>query len=266
MGSKRRYKIGIHKTYDDCFDRFRLDSQILNSGSAAPGDIFKIIDWSKDSLKSLLLELKGNEEGYFYKPDSQIHQLASIPAIENKLTEIDEEFKRYQQMKVNEGHALPEQMPLELMEQKLKAEAKLDVYSEELEQIQKMLEKCDKKEQEASNKNFLNRKRLGCGKLRCGILISVDGQHVSTLNDVLIIDDDKSPYDGMATSDYFTHICKAHAKAHIQLLKDMRAGKIPYRPNKRPPLPAWPEGCVNHKKVTDNEVNKKRKKQAATSE
>lgn len=257
MASKRRYAPirDEERTYHETFDRLRLDSQILNAGGQAPS-IYTILH-DKGNLEAFKRELEGDSEGYYYRPDSRRHIHASIPAMKEALEEIDDDFKQHQQSIVNTGRAVPTELTPELKEKKLITEAKLDVYLEEAEVITEKLAKFTEVETKRSDGAVLERGPQGAGSLRDGLLNVIDGQDVSLMKKVLVIDDDRSPYDGMATADYFTHVVKPWCKERSKLRREQLAlskekGKnTSYTPNARPPVPGWPERIKNHKKVKE---------------
>lgn len=254
MASKRRYKIGLHPVYDKRFDRFRINSQIINSGNTFPS--VSMIIWDKGAIA---LELK--------KLQDEV-----IPSIANRLRNIDNEFARYQKMRVAQGYSQPTQMTIENYENKMVLEAQYDVCLEEAEDLEKKLESYLQAEQREADTHMLEWGLNEVSKLHglqasdptmTDCLKSIDGQKVEfTADGVLIINDEKSPYSGMAVSDYREMAKEWRAN---QRRKEMEKFKLlqqsyaeqglvaPSTPHAsaprkvaRGPLPKWPDKVRNY--------------------
>lgn len=214
MGSKRRYKPikEEHRVYHKSFDRYRLESRILNSGNEIPNQYSIIND--HDYLQGLLLELKGNEKGEWFNSTDRRWCKALLPTVEEQLKQISTDFKNYKQQKVNEGFSKPDKMPTELYEKQLKTEARLDVLKEEIEEVERRLKTFDKQRHKVDDKKVLRDGPVGVAKLRDGVLAEISGQRVSlNKNSALIIDDTNSPYDGMLVADYRKHVSEPWSAA-----------------------------------------------------
>ena len=228
---------------------------------------------------------EGDEDGQCNLPEQD---LGYIPAQHQHLADIDQKFKDIQQTAINEGKYPPDEMPPELFREKLLAEAKIDVMTEELEEIVKMIKNYVEPVKELENEKVLKYGPCGTGRLRFGIVNIIDGQKCGqTSKRLLIIKDPLSPYNGMAVADYSMKVVKPWTIARLFLerqhdqfyfeagIKDSKSTEFKkawaerleqlYRdhpdkiwpelftlklPNKKV-TPSWPEGVKNHLKVKE---------------
>jgi len=263
MASKRRYKIGIHSAYDDVFDQTRIISDILNSGNKPP-DAYTTL-WDMKNMECVVLELEGSpaDEGKLLKGEyfrNKSKMLAVIPSLRLQLIAVDEKFASLQKQRADEGFEPMEQMPVELEYEKLRDEARLDVRTEELEFIKQRIESYVEVEDTALTDMILAYGLKQRGKLEGGILVMIDGQRVTrTVEGILIINEPKSKYHGMAVSDYRQLANKWKAALRDvyylkqkQYEKDIADGKLVTMPvistNKvdRSSLPGWPADVKNY--------------------
>lgn len=276
MGSKRRYKIGIHPVYDDTFDRLRIESKILNSGSQVWNVYSEFSD--KRNLQAKLLEYSGDAAGLYTQGGSTYQ--GHIPAINEKLAALDTRFQRFQQEKVNKGYDVPTSWPADLQKEQLKLYARLDTYDEELELIRTRLEQLN------SVKTVEDDSTVLCHGLQLrsrshglladnfdlqDVISMIDGQRVAKTSDgVLYIDDGRSIYDGMKIQDYRRLALEwqeARRKANKRKLLVLQAqakaqGQRPvvqismrtHRKIKKSNLPPWPEWAI-HCKVKEEVEN-----------
>lgn len=222
MTSKRRREylpIGKRPMYDiyhSHFNRLRLDSQILNSGSEVPNT--NTIIWDERNIEIQILIREGDDEGYYYKEGFKT--LALKPSILNDIKEVKEQFKRYQQKRINSGYECPknvdENWPSVLLEKRLKLEAELDVVDEEIETLDLMVGKIHERKRQQEIKDVLKYGLKGNIKLwgfkapkpeMIEVIKEIDGQEVRMHNGILIILDDRSPYHGMSVIEY-RKLCK----------------------------------------------------------
>lgn len=194
-------------SYHKRYDQYRLESQILNGGGRHPS--FDTILWDRNSIESEIIWLKGNAKGMYYDRNSGEESLALIPQAKRHLKELDHRFQNYQQQRVNEGNYRPTEMPSYMLEERLKIEARLDVYKEELMELGKR-RKVYKDEEDKEHEHMLLAYGVASsGSLRDSILVELDGQTVSlNSKNILIIDDEGSPYDGLLVADYKEFISK----------------------------------------------------------
>ncbi len=194
IGKDARFNV-----YHDMYDRLRLASQILNAGNRNVGIHFMI--WDKVNVETQIRRMTGDENGQFLEKNGNGH-LASIPAQEQRLADLEHQFQSFQRRKIREGHARPKDWPPDLLRQRLEAEARLDVLNEELEQLQKWLTHFTEPIQKAQDDHVLEYGLRCSGRLRNGGLAEIDGQACGYIGDVLCIIDEKSPYNSISITDY----------------------------------------------------------------
>jgi hypothetical protein len=239
---KRRYpdqKTVEHRIYTEYFDRFTLNSAVLNSGSK-PFNIHSIF-WTKENIVNNLVELEGNQEGKYWNREGVFID-ADITVAKTHLENLNSKFKDYQDKLENEGKEITDNWPIELLTERLKWEAQLDVYNREVESLKAELAKINEKDDTVSSDKVLAWGLECSGQLRGGVLIVLDGQTISELpSGKLIIDDKHSCYNGMLVSDY-RKLATAWNKSRIT-----RAGiKV-----KREDLPSWPDWAINQLAKSD---------------
>jgi hypothetical protein len=256
--SQRRYKAGLNKIYDDAYDRLRLNSELLNGGSMMPNIHTTFFD--KEGLLGAKLELEGNEEGKYLR--SGEYRMASIPMVEDKLQTIEERFEIHKEQMREQGYRVSDSYPKQLNDERLLTEAKLDVLKEELDEINRRLETYIDKE-EAKSAGMVLVHGLQCfGKLRDGKLESIDGQNVKNIVGVMVICDDRSPYNGLSVTDYrelankWRLQRKEAEKQKLIRLQDearLKGERIPTQLPARSPykiakdsLPPFPENAKNY--------------------
>ena len=274
----RRYEIykdkeGKYSVYQATYDRLKQASQILNPGKIPSVDNFVCLD--RQGLRALLLQWKGrSEDGEFFYAEGNEYHWSYLKTAQERIKSINTEFKNLKQLTINEGKHPPKEMPAEMKERMLKAEAALDICLEEIECLEKKLATFTDSDQKESNSEVLKRGPDGAGRLRDGILILLDGQTVKPdAKNVLRICDTRSPYDGMQTVDYFEYIVPAWHKARSQYEKEQRRqmllakeaqrtcsdpGNFP--PNPRPQFPAWPATVPKPAQEKENIAPKRTKK------
>jgi len=139
-------------------------------------------------------------------------------------------------------------MPEDMMERKLKAEAKVDVIKDEIRKLEKALSAYQEKEAKIRKRRVLQYGPDGRSKLRGGILVEVDGQIVKKdKHGVLRIADDQSPYNGLETWRYFSEVngpwyAEKTRRDKLNRLEKQKAKKVyGYTPNilPSPPLPHY---------------------------
>ena len=194
-------------TYHKHYDRYRINSYIFNGGGRQPS--FDTVFWTKNRVVSEIAWIEGNDKGMVYNKNTSEESLALMPLVKEQLKELQKRFKRYQQQRVNEGHFRPAEMPNEMLNERLQLEARLDVYAEELNELKKRL-KTFKEEEDQEHKQLLLAYGVsGSGSLHDGTLVELDGQTVSlNSNNMLVINDPLSPYDGLLIADYRECISK----------------------------------------------------------
>lgn len=257
----RRYPAGEKPEYDREYLRQRADSHILNRGNRS---IWHPSYSSLPEIEGKLYQYLGDKDGEVENRGSigNIPKQAIIPAIKSQLNEIDRRIKNFQEKQAADGKE--KTVPKKLQVEKFRQEALLDVCGAEVEWLEK------KKKELESKRDDKTRSRM----LKYGPICSqsgspakeIDGQKVSLIdisgNTVPIIDDSRSPYDGMKLSDY-----RKMASDWMQQRKKRRAKLVAQRDEEiltfgksdisipmaqrtvsRENLPAWPDGAKNFKK------------------
>lgn len=210
----RRYKIGIQPVYDQAFDHLKMSSIVMNS-SARSRSFSHSGDWSsRQYIKLLIDEWKGNETGRYYSPESRQWVLARIPLLQQKLTELEKQYAGREQQAENEGKEFTEAQ--DLHERKMQLQAAMDISNEELAVLEDILKNLKEEDEEIEERKILSRGLAQAGRLRDGILCELDGQRCEMINDVLIIVEPSSPYRGMSVKDY-RRLAKSWAKARREI-------------------------------------------------
>jgi len=259
---KRRYvdqKKPEFKIYNEAFDRYLMDSQILNSGNTRVNAYTKIFD--KQGIIAELYELEGDEEGKYTKWD-HTREMASIPYWKNKLKRINSQFKDYCDRREAHGYKRPTKEPEDLFIKRLKAEARLDTYLREREFLLQHLEEQETKEEEVQSKNILKYGPRGNARLSGGEIVEIDGQRCGrTKKDILVILEKGSPYVGCKVSDYRQYVVEPFAQQRTNRTRELvqrRAKEINQKGASniiiplsvktidKGSLPPFPAGCKNY--------------------
>lgn len=207
---KRRYiPVGSEPIYDKELDRLRLKSNILKQRNT-----MEICLSDKQGIENEILKLKGNTntaDSKYYNPNSRDWEITLLKLANEDLLKIKSQFQDYRQMRVNKGFAeiedSIENYPSALKEKLLQLEARYDVFTEELELLEKLLATYVNTEKEISNANILKYGTIGTIRIKAGICVEIDFQNVSVLsNGQLVIDEISSPYHGIMVQDYRTQI------------------------------------------------------------
>jgi hypothetical protein len=258
------------EVYDRKYMHLKNSSQILgntNTGIGV-GSVHNIL-FDEANLEAVKIELIGEDKEGNYKRKG-VDYLAKIPAIKEEIKEFKQRWRSKQMQAINEGEEVPseDEMPADLLEEKLILEARLDIYQEELAKIQERLDSLDNKEQDKDDQDVLKYGLICTGQLRDGVLVEIDGQNVEKVRGVMIIKDSRSPYNGMSVPD-FRQLAKdwqeerkqADAK-HLKTLQATARKEDKPVPNyytsfsggrkvPRNLLPKWNEGVTNHLEETE---------------
>ena len=258
MASKRRYPSGKYKIYDDALERRRVSSSILNAGSKRAS--INTVFFDKENclqLQRCFLGTETKDGNKVFENNSGDLEIAYIPAAKLKLAELEQEFATINETRQKAGKAPLEEMPAELFEKRLKAEAILDVLQEELEFIQSLLAGFNQKKEIKLAQGVLKNGPTGTGRMKNGTLALIDGQPVKKLESgLLVIACPSSPYHGMSVPDYRDTIIRpwlirrAELQERLRVAASMeeaagRAGNMSF--NARPPLPQWPTDIKKYK-------------------
>jgi len=242
----------------------RNNSTILNPASRTGMNAFF---FDGGYIKGLILELEGSqgpevkekEKGKYFSGNTW--RIAVIPYLEEELKKIEKRFEEYKKERVRQGYEAPEKMPPEMEAEYLKLSARLSVKKEELKYLKEELKKLQKPKDNTENKNVLKFGLRCSGQLQGGILKMIDGQNCDFVDGVLCIVDHRSPYNGMAVSDYRKLAAKWRVEKHeeeikklVRLQKEARERgepvplTLPVGVEEVPKeeLPEWPEWAENH--------------------
>ncbi|GAA5521775.1 hypothetical protein Asal01_01720 [Fodinibius salicampi] len=210
----RRYDKGTFPAYDTEYQRLEKRSDILKG--------------SIKNLKPNLIQLEGNDDGRYKQGGSW--KTALIPLAKENLKEVYRDFKIWQKQQVRSGEALkpPKEWPDELLKERLKVEARLDVRRAEKFTVEKAIEQ-NKREEKRKRGQLKKQRLLPHGPLGKGVNpkkgfkegTEVDGQVVKySKSDVPYIDEPDSPYHQMPIFHY--------KKMVIQWRKEVGIDKQPF--------------------------------------
>ncbi len=254
--------------YVNAYKKYYIESQILNSTGHEIPSIHTVL-YDKRNVEAAIFSLTGDADGMI-KSSYGYEIPALIPNLKQELQKIDKDFKDLNQNRWNQGRSPLKEMPPDLLLKKLDIQAALAVSQKELQTL-----KNREKEYTDIKKNEDDRKLLQYG-LVCfsrnhgtgaadpdmmNVLAEIDGQVVGQKNGLLIIEDNRSPYNGMSVIDYRKlakeYTTKKQAvyydlyKAHEQQmkLKGFSTIEVPgfgMHTVSRADLPPFPEWAVNH--------------------
>lgn len=259
-----------YPVYHDTFDKLMIKSKILNGGSETIPNVHTIL-WDRQNLEVELYRIIGNENGRFKKGNES--HIAYLPFVRMKLELLTKKFEEWSLKRKLSGYADFTQWPEDLLIQKYQIEAQEDLLIYEAEVIEKRISSI----QEESEKE--DESKLLIYGLRCNyhfwgtkapryeminMMKDIDGQKVSMRDDELIIQDERSPYNGLSVADYreLSKVWLAEQRRidKEKLETEQRKCKeqglpVPNTLSARSPkrvnlssLPPFPENCVNHLK------------------
>ena len=283
-----------HTRYDSC----RLDSQILNGGSMRI-NASTILDWSRQGIENLLSEWEGDKDGCYTNSLNET-VVALLPKCQQELENIYLRFEAYQQTRMGLGFRRPEEWEEDLLNERLDIEARGDVLTEEITELKKRLSEAIARERKPTDEKIIEFGPIGNIEVHgfngpegmCGLLKTIDKQHVTRIaTGEMIIDDERSPYDGMLVADYREFLMQPWSASRKRLL-DQRAAAmlkneqdearakglfIPQELSRWPSLhpvakwelPPWPQGIANMKQpepAADDSATVQRKRKTLTPE
>lgn len=207
----RRYKKGTFPAYDMEYNRLATRSQILNTDNERLDLKNAFASGGISECKSSLLQLVGNNDGKY--KEGRAWYVALIPAAKSTLEEVYKDFKRWQKKQVSDGQSLkaPKEWPPAMLEERLKAEARLDVRRREKDLLEYKIEELKAKQGKLENNKPVlpngpvcdfNVRYVGPHRQK-ELLDSVDGQDISYhKSGVPYINDERSPYHLMPVATY----------------------------------------------------------------
>jgi len=209
----RRYKNPKHpayRAYNEAFDRALIGSKVFNQSDYPT---LSSIYWDRQRI---LAEISITEKEI-------------IPDLEKRLTGCNERFESYCIQQVNSGRDRPEDWPTQLLDERAKLEAMVDLRKREVEFLKEKLEQIYlKPEQKRAEDAMLAYGSIGTGRLQDGVLVEIDGQPCGfTADGILIIT--KGPYEGMRVADYRRYIVTPYVEERnrrLRKLTDQRTAEI----------------------------------------
>mgnify|MGYP006294368861 CR=1 FL=1 len=205
---KRRYlPIKEHPIYNKFYDQFKLQSPILNPRPMqGPGDIkerFFLSDLR--GVNDALLDVEGITDsksdphyGEYYRPDDQTYYKSKILSTKGKLNKLLEKFNRLRKRALQEGNLPLKTWPKDLLIEKMRLEAKLDVFYEEVEYLRTLQEKFVQKTLKEKYPIDFNNGGVMELDRKTGLLTRICGQLCKPdSNGIIHIVDERSPYQGM---------------------------------------------------------------------
>lgn len=246
-----------YPVYNSFVDRFMQNSKIFNSGSEQVQRTF----WDRSTIESKLYEIENN----------------LIPASEQKVKDIEEKFAENNRKRIRAGQDLLLTFPEPWLTGYYRARAQLTTLRGESEILQNWLKVYTDHDKEVEDSKVLEYGLRGHGVFHgtrasnpnlVDVLKEIDGQRCELTDDeVLIIRDIRSPYNGMLVSDY-RKLCKIYQEERrkaeeqaFKLLQEQFAEqglpapkppvKAPSRVNKAN-LPKWPEWAKRYVSESEN--------------
>jgi hypothetical protein len=246
--------------YNNEVNRLIVGSSILSSN---PDDIHSVHStlWDRKNLEYALAEKTGDEDGFVTLNGKK--QLAMIPTIKAQIELLEQAFAQFKKDRVKGGYRSPDIMPPHMLEEYYKLNAQLTVQLMEADAIEMKIANYKEVEDIESDNMVLKYGLQGSSKLRNGIIVLLDGMKCSeTPEGIMIINDPRSPYHGMACSDY-RDLCRVwHGQrkaANNERLEQLRKqaiekGEVPPRQLpvssmhkvNRQSLPDYPENIRNY--------------------
>lgn len=211
---KQNSTITKTSTYTRVYETAKRHSVILNPNK--PG-LHVGIESDKARWPQLLKLFDGDDNGEVMDRYGQ-KAPAYITKAKNELLAVEKKFTKYQHNAVKMGRPKPTTWPADLLEEKIKAQARLDVLKEERAVIENYVNEMEAKKKK--ERNMLEYGPIGTTTLNNGAISEIDGQHVKTdAKGVPRINDDESPYNGMRTSVYYDKIVHPWNNGRVSMKK-----------------------------------------------
>lgn len=269
---KRRFPTGKNEYYDQQYMRLKNESQVL-AGPSFVGSVHnQIFDESGLLAYKNMLTGEGTSEKEQDEDEEAAVEIGSaipftgkIPRVKRQLREFDKKVRSMQIDDVLQGKEVraPKQMPVKLLEEQLLLFARLDIYLLELEKVTEKLDALKEVEQVADDHMVLAYGLICTGQLFNSQLNEIDSQTVEKYQGILIIKDERSPYNGMSVVDY-RQLAKDWQEERAELDRKhlIVLQEVARKENKVVPrsytsvtgymripkayLPPWPEGITNY--------------------
>jgi hypothetical protein len=176
--------------YSDEFDRLLTSSDILE-GDQHPSIHSNFYD--RQGLLQALAQLVGVNNSDSYKDRSGHTILAYIPYCKQQLAELDMQHNEFNERRLSAGYKKSDEWPPNLLKERLKLEAKCDIYLREEEAIRQAINNLKQEVDNEQDKHCLEFGPQGNGRLRGGDLVELDGQRIERIKGKLIITSKSHP-------------------------------------------------------------------------
>lgn len=195
---------------DSYVARYTAESYILNPGTGR--GLEPMIDSNNlDSLQRELTRIQGanggEHHGEYHLPDVRNSagghwHLSRLFDLRRQLKDIETKFKIYQKAMVNAGNAKPNTYPEEMAEEHAVVTAKIKVCEAEIEKLNSLIRPLLEVKAEAESAILPRRQWNICETDEDGILTKIGGMLCSRQDpeddtSILVIRDERSPFDGM---------------------------------------------------------------------
>lgn len=166
----------------------------------------------------------------------------SVTAMEGKLESVTTAWESYKSRMLNEGHEEPTEMPQDIKERYDTFKSRIAVRKLECEHVKQKIVQAKNRAGETELPKIT--KPLGSGKLRNGVLQTIDGLQVKpNADNVLCIADKRSKYNGMPVWQYRSQVVKAFTlEKNYRMRLEAKVAKSEGRPFKKvsnPPVPHY---------------------------
>jgi hypothetical protein len=251
MSNKRLHAKGEYPIFDKEYERLYKKSEILSGAELTMNN--NLVD--KAGLWALKNRLTGGDDGR-YKDSWGDTYTATIPALQKEIAVLEEDAQVYQDRRAAQGYRANSEWPPDLLEKRLKLEARLSISFCELDIVEKRMAAIQEKEEEQADDKALQFGLKGSGRPRDGKLVEMDGCKVIQINGRYILA--TGAYRGMDLPSYRDlmqswqtqqrldakeKLHKLQAKCEANGLPVPR--QLPFKSNRKVDprsLPAWPEG------------------------
>jgi hypothetical protein len=203
----RRYKTSENHEYHQEFDRLKGQSKILNPRCVTINDIALEASFQPAQVLAEWLE-------------------AAVPKAKAALDAAALEWEKTKVKARRTGRPVPQEEPPRILEQRLRAEAAVDVVNEEVAALRRMTEQRKKADEAVRPEKVLQWGPRGCGfgePLR-----EIDGQVVVERDGELVISCAQSQYDGLALPVYHSEVVMPYLKACRKARKETGRAVAPW--------------------------------------
>ena len=225
--------------------RIRDWSPILNAKQRNVRNITVVEEDRANCLMHLaLIEGTKDHPDRFWDPKYERWEVCYMVTQKEKLKEIQLKFKKHQQTQLNSGNRMPETYPPDLLEERLKVEANIQVKQEEVAMLNEWLKTAvDRIEEEAQVDFSVNPLNWPPGgSLRDGILCEINGQKCERNTEgILVIKEPRSQYDSLLVYRFKAEIMEVMGREYRRRINlEDKAAKRENRDKRPVPKPLAP--------------------------